>query len=237
MYASMARYLVKFSKIREAKYISHLDTMRTIHRAFRRAELPISYSKGFNPHASISVASPLSLGISSVAEYADVDLDEEVNNSEFKDALNEVLPSGIRILNVLLIKEKSVPSMAAVEGACYEIKLSADIDEAEIQNIIKKVMDSKEIIRMKRTKSGEKETDIRPFVKDVKLLEAGDNGILFETRVLSGSRGNLNPELLADVIKDFSEGHISGYPVIERKELYKIENDEWISLYKYFAGK
>ena len=44
------RYLIKFSKEKDIKFISHLDLMRTIQRIIRRADLPIEYSKGFNPH-------------------------------------------------------------------------------------------------------------------------------------------------------------------------------------------
>ena len=53
------RYLIKYSKESEIKFIAHLDLMRTIQRIIKRSELPIEYSKGFNPHMAVSIAQPL----------------------------------------------------------------------------------------------------------------------------------------------------------------------------------
>ena len=57
------RYLIKFTKEDSIKYVSHLELMRTIQRIIRRAELPVQYSQGFNPHIILSIAQPLSVGV------------------------------------------------------------------------------------------------------------------------------------------------------------------------------
>ena len=56
----MDKYRLLFSKTGRAVYISHLDLMRTLTRAFLRAECRLKYSEGFNPHPQISIALPLS---------------------------------------------------------------------------------------------------------------------------------------------------------------------------------
>ncbi|MDZ5035507.1 TIGR03936 family radical SAM-associated protein, partial [Clostridium perfringens] len=66
------RYVIKFTKESSVKFISHLDLMRTIQRVIRRADLPMEYSKGFNPHMALSIAQPLSVGVYSDAEYMDI---------------------------------------------------------------------------------------------------------------------------------------------------------------------
>ena len=65
----MSNYVLKYSRGEEVKYISHLDFVRMFHRAVRRAGLPMSYSHGFNPHPVMTVAMPLSVGVTSDVQY------------------------------------------------------------------------------------------------------------------------------------------------------------------------
>ena len=44
------RLIIRFSKEERVKYISHLDLMRTLQRALRRAKIPVAFSQGFNPN-------------------------------------------------------------------------------------------------------------------------------------------------------------------------------------------
>ena len=62
---------LRFEKTGRAIYISHLDLMRTMQRVFLRADCPLKYSEGFNPHALISILLPLSVGVGSVCELMD----------------------------------------------------------------------------------------------------------------------------------------------------------------------
>lgn len=233
----MERLLIKFTKINEAKFISHLDTLRTIHRAIRRAGIPVTYSKGFNPHASISVAAPLSLGLGSVAEYVDIDLDEFVELETIKTKLNEALPSGMRILDAIYIKEKMPPSMAAVEGAQYRINLKHKLNKEAIENVIKSIMESNEIMRLKKTKSGEKMVDIRPLIKDIALISYNDEDCDLECLLLAGSKGTVSADIISELLKDSSGEGIYGYPSILREELYSIKDGKWIDLLTYFSRK
>ncbi len=233
----MERILIRFTKIGTARFISHLDTMRTLHRAFRRAELPLSYSQGFNPHPSISVAAPLSLGIGSLAEYADVDMDSSVEIGEFIGKLNGALPDGIEIREAVRIEGKQPTSMSAVEGAGYSIVLQHGITREDAQKLIKDIMASPEIKVMKKTKSGEKLTDIRPLIKDIRIREFADDSMALECLLYSGSRGNLNPDLLCSLIKEKSENKVYGYPSITREELYARDKEQWVGLDKFYAGR
>jgi radical SAM-linked protein len=211
--------------------------MRTLHRAFRRADILLAFSQGFNPHPSISVASPLSLGIESIAEYADVEIDALISDIEIKDKLNNALPEGIRILDVIFIKEKMPTSMSAVEAAAYEVSLSHRFDEKGIQMAVRHILDSSEIEVMKKTKSGEKLTDIRPLIKDIKIVECNNDTVKFQCLLLSGSRGNLNPEMVSDLLCEKSAGGIFGYPKIKRTELFTLTGDNWTELASFFSGK
>ena len=93
-------YRLTYSKKGRAKFISHLDLMRTMQRAFKRAKLPVWYTQGFNPHPYIMFPLALALGTESEIEPMDIALLEEYSFDELKDRLNDVLPEGLKIMAV-----------------------------------------------------------------------------------------------------------------------------------------
>ena len=97
---------LRFEKSGRAVYISHLDLMRTMQRAFLRAEYPLKYSEGFNPHAQISILLPLSVGVSSACELMDFQLTEESSLSAMPEKLTAVMPEGIRVLEAYPAERK-----------------------------------------------------------------------------------------------------------------------------------
>lgn len=233
----MERYLIRFTKTGGVKFISHLDTLRTLHRALKRAEMPISYSKGFNPHPSISVASPLSLGISSLCEYADLELDEYISEKELIDRLNSALPEGIRVLEALNVCGKRPSSMGIVEGSSYSIVLEHKSDKKTIEDIINNILSKDEIFRNKKSKTGDKIVDIRPLIVDIKFDGIENDKVKFCCILKTGSRASLSPEMLVELLKEYSDGKILGYPDIIRREIFCIDNGKMIDLMSYFSGK
>ena len=157
------RYLIKFTKEGNIKFISHLDLMRTIQKIIRRAELPIEYSKGFNPHMTLSIAQPLSVGVSSNGEYMDIVLTEEMDTEELLGRLNENLPKGIRFLEATAIPiiehVKRVPqAMALTDAARYTIKIKCK-DSAKMEESLRELLEHDEFITVKKSKKGEKTVD------------------------------------------------------------------------------
>ena len=114
----MGKIRFKFIRGEQVKYISHLDLMRTFERAIRRANIPVRYSQGFNPHPSIVFGLPLSVGVTSEAEYADVEIDGELAPPVFLQQLNSQLPEGLKVTDA---KESGAKSniMASVAFASY----------------------------------------------------------------------------------------------------------------------
>ena len=84
-----------FAKTGRARYISHLDLMRTFQRAFFRAGVPLKHTEGFNPHPFISIALPLSVGYSSQCEILEFVLLDGVSRDEVAGRLTAVMPEGI----------------------------------------------------------------------------------------------------------------------------------------------
>jgi radical SAM-linked protein len=86
-----------FSKTGMIRYISHLDLMRALTRAMRRAGLPLKMTQGFSPHPKLSIKRALKLGLESQNEEASIVLKEFIKPEEFIVRLQEQLPEGILI--------------------------------------------------------------------------------------------------------------------------------------------
>ena len=89
-----------FAKEGKVKYISHLDVMRCMSRAVRRARLPLWYTEGFNPHPYMMFALPLSLGFSSQCESMDIRIEGEMTDADIAGRMRDVMPEGLRLLSV-----------------------------------------------------------------------------------------------------------------------------------------
>ncbi len=91
----------QYSKNGPLVFISHLDNLRLFQRAARRAELPLFFTKGFNPHPRISITPALKLGLASDSLEAIFYFDSKIAPAKFKDAMNSQLPHGIEIKNAV----------------------------------------------------------------------------------------------------------------------------------------
>ncbi|QIB26274.1 TIGR03936 family radical SAM-associated protein [Caloranaerobacter azorensis] len=138
----MGTIRVRFSKKDDMKYISHLDLMRLFQRAFRRADIPVKYSQGFNPHPKFSLATALPIGVTSDGEYMDVELENDIDKDEFINRINDVLPDGIKILSGKYIKtSKSLMSLIEWSDYIIEFYTTGNISKEDVENCIGKILE------------------------------------------------------------------------------------------------
>lgn len=184
---------VKYEKRDEVKYVGHLDTMRTFMRCIKRTNIPVSYSKGFNPRIQISFALPLGVGVTSNSEYFDLNLEERMNIDLFIGELNSVLPDGFRIVEAFYPEDIKNSLMSLVNEAIYEIKINDEID----MNAVSELFNQKEILIDKTSKDKKKveKMDIKKNIIDYNIFE---NICTFH--VYAGSKGNLNPNSIIEAI-------------------------------------
>ncbi len=194
----MREVRLRFSKEDRLKYISHLDINRAMARAFKRADIPLWYTEGFNPHPYMSFSLPLSLGVESLCESVDIRLTKDISNDEIKSRMNSVLPSGIRVLDVY----DDFRDCSEIAFSDYVFKLEFKDNERAFERI-KAVLDSDEIPALKKSKQGRKrvlkETNIKPFIDKYSISIRGDV-IVLNIRLMAGTDKNLNPSLLFDTI-------------------------------------
>lgn len=235
------RLRIKFSKTGQLKYIGHLDVMRYFQKVLRRAGVDVVFSGGFSPHMIMSFALPLGVGLTSVGEYFDVDVQDGYDYAGLAEKLNAFTAEDMRVLNAVQVSDKKADKcMTVVDAADYRIDFGQcecgaagekeDACSPKIREIFEKFCRQDEIMTVKKTKSGEKLTDIRPMILD---LHAED-GHSFVLKLAAGSRAHLNPVLLADAFFA-SQPNIpeqSGWkrPVITRLEMYAKENGCFLPL-------
>ena len=180
-----------FSKMDTLRFIGHLDFLRIFQQAIRRSGLPIAYSQGFNPHQIISFALPLPLGMISVNDYADITLTTKVSANEIVDNINAVAPQGLHIQAAYAVK--GAAAAAATTVADYALKTSMLQDK--LQEAVSKLLKAETLIIPKKTKSGIKNTDIRPDIFTIDLTAEG-----LKMRLSAGSGRFLNPLLVAEQV-------------------------------------
>lgn len=195
------RIAASFCKQDQIRFVSHLDMQRLFQRAFRRAKLPLAYSKGFNPHPLLSFATALSVGYTSDCEYFDVMLDGDVEPSEFVQRVNSVLPAGVRILNAKDISGCKASLTSLMRSAEYfaKVNFNGAVERSDIDEAIEELLKS-EISVMKNSKSGVKLVDIRPQLMDMKLVYSKDNETIIYIKGKLTAEGGLPVELLLNAL-------------------------------------
>ncbi len=171
------------------KFISHLDMTRFMSRLIRRAELPVWYTEGFNPHLYMTFALPLSLGFESDYEVVDIRLlDDQYDICALPQKLNAVCPPYIHFFGA------SEPIKKAGDVAAAEFEIAFE-DSGLIAKNLNAFLNRDSIKVLKKTKKGgEKEIEIADKIKSFSLENVNCNTVLKIT-LPAGSVENLNPEL------------------------------------------
>ena len=187
---------VEFSKTGRAKFISHLDLMRTMTRALRRADIPLWYTEGFNRHPYITFAAPLSLGYEGLCETMDLRLEEDMPLAKLAQQLNAVMPQGLSILGAYEAQMKP----GALTAARYRLHFSCPV------SVMEAFLAQNSLTVEKRTKKGgTRSVDIRPHLSDMELIAVGEMCELLVT-LPCNSAETVNPQLICKALETFVNG-------------------------------
>lgn len=190
----MADHRLLFSKTGRARYISHLDLMRTFQRAFFRAGIPIKHTEGFNPHAFVSIALPLSVGYSSECEILEFGLLDGVSEEEVPARMNAALPEGV-IIHKCYKADKPIKHLTHLNYIItfeYEGGIPSGAETA-----LKELLGRDSLVvrkKSKKAKTGFTEVDLIPLIKKWTVEGRGD--ALVVDAVLAAQNPGLNPELI-----------------------------------------
>lgn len=217
---------IKFAKYGAMKFIGHLDVMRYFQKAMRRADIDIAFTEGFSPHMVMSFALPLGVGVASDGEYMDIEIRTPVSSAEAVARLNAVMAEGMRILSFREIPEgRANNAMTLVCAARYLIRPAEETAFLPTQSDLERFLGQERIVAAKKSKSGEREEDIRPLIYQMNLTDANEMDLV----LAAGSAANLKPELLMEALAVFAGREMPAYRV-HRLELYTRSDDRLIPL-------
>ena len=222
--AQMHRHRLRYEKTGRAIYISHLDTMALFQRAFLRAGLSIWQTEGFNRHAYVSIALPLSVGFSSVCEVMEFDLESEVPLEEVPERLNAVLPEDVRVLECYEARDP----FKLLRMLDWQITLEYDNGVPDgVEEAFRKMLDVPGLVIQKPSKKSKKgftELDLIPMIFDWHIEPAEERTLRLNCR-LAAQNPSLNPQLLLETFSERCPSMAPDFIRYRRKEIY-LENGE-----------
>ena len=214
---------ILFSKSGTAKYISHLDLMHTMERAFLRAGITIRHTAGFHPHPYVSIPLPLPLGFSSQCELMEFGLEDGCTMEELPQKMNQVLPAGIVIHDCY---EGGLP-FRALSFVRYDISLEFDGNLAQAAGeAFQELVSRDHFIVQKRSKKSERgftEVDLIPL-EGVETVQAQGNTLSL-TLLLQAQNPGLSPSVLLQGFQTAYPSFVPVYSSCHRREILDQEKN------------
>ena len=220
---------IKFRKVGDLQYISHLDLQRTVARVLVRANIPMWYTQGFNPHAKVVFGLPLSVGTQSECEFIDLRVDRNIPCEEVKNLLNRELTEEMQVLDAY----EPTTKFADISWARYEIDLNFAGANAETAEKLNSLFTTSPLLVMKKSKSGEREVDLTQMIRAFDAVCTEDGNIAITAILRAGNTENLNPEMLIGVAKE-RLGILSGDPTQETYSILRtnVYTDDGVTEFK-----
>lgn len=189
---------LQITKERSIRFVSHLDFLRAIERSIRRAQLPVAYSEGFNPHMKFSLASALGVGVVSYAEYVEIEMAEPVEVEVAMASLRQNLPRGIRLLAGEAVATNEPALMSRADQFEYRVTLPGV--DAALADKVEQFNKAANLLYRKpapKRKEGYKEVDVKHYIDSVEYKVEQDKTVFHFW------------------IKNFDEGSLKAFDVIQ----------------------
>lgn len=208
------RIRLRFAKTGKIRWTSHRDLARIWERVIRRVGLPIAYSQGFSPHPKLHFGLALSTGHESVAEYIDLDLDDESPALPGPDELaglparlTDALPVGVEVTAIGVIASNATSLQQAVTSTEWDIEIR-DVTPDEVAAAIERALAAEELVTTRQRKGKDVTDDVRPYLIDLAVLGPSDAGTTIHAHLATQPRGLRIGELLAVLGPGWDEGRV-----------------------------
>jgi radical SAM-linked protein len=187
------RVQLLFQKTESMRYTSHLDLQRALERNFRRAELPLAYSQGYNPRPRIVLASPLPLGFTSLGEVAEAWLSETLPTDELISRLNQSAPPGLNFLSAEPIPDGTPKLPNRLQSAIYQA--SFEKTTGDLSDLVSNLLTAETLLRERKGKP----YDLRPLIEGLEVENSNESGatLLMRLSARPGATGRPDEVLSA----------------------------------------
>ncbi|MFH0809686.1 MAG: TIGR03960 family B12-binding radical SAM protein [Pseudomonadota bacterium] len=208
------RLRIHYAKLEGARYLSHLEMVRLMYRAFRRAGIPVAYTQGFHPLPRLSFGKALPVGVESLAEYLDVELAPGTRPVDYPaplvaKRLGDVLPEGLKVLGV----EEAPPGRKLKPPAeeTYAVSLDGQVRPGlkEAAQAFLRLSDCRVEVEGRK---GVRTADLRGLVS---RLEVEDDGSLRLVLRLQTSEVQLRPEVVLRHVFGLTDEEVAWLTVLK----------------------
>ncbi|NUQ39374.1 MAG: DUF2344 domain-containing protein [Caldilineales bacterium] len=178
------RLRLRYAKKDHARFVGHLDEARFWERVFRRVDLPLAYSHGFNPQPRLQFAAALPVGVCGEQELLDLWLTTRVEPDLWRARIGQNLPAGFTI-HALEEAALTLPAMqASLRQAEYQV---AGLDPAELETLSQRVaaLLAQSALPRPHHKHPGQTYDLRPLIHEITPVEGG-----LRLRLAAGAGGN-----------------------------------------------
>jgi radical SAM-linked protein len=207
------RYRTQFAKLEDLRWLSHLDLMRTLQRAFKRAGVPVTYSQGYHPAPLMSFGPALAVGTEGAGEVFDFESASELDTEDAARRLNACLPAHLRIRHIERLREGAAPLSKIIELGEYTAWINTERQKLDPEIFApleafafgdprahaQRIAAFLGKVSFPVTRSGGKTVDIRPFVQDIEFLPAESRVRLW---LRLGSNGQARPQEVLQALYD-----------------------------------
>jgi radical SAM family uncharacterized protein/radical SAM-linked protein len=203
------RYRLCFTKLEKTQYLSHLELIQVLIRAFRRVGMDLVYSNGYHPMPKVSFAIALPVGTESLSEIVDVQVKNIQNISLIIKKLNKELPSGIRVLSMEEIGIKETPPR--IKESYFHIQMNGYFNKEAVDRFLM----LKTCFAVKKRRNGETTVDIRSQVKALHVLSNGE----LELILRHGEGPELKPAEIIKNVFTLHDSQIEGMRILKTKSI------------------
>ncbi len=212
-------YRLRFTKVGEVSFLSHLEMMGVLKRALSRVQVPIRFSEGYHPQPRLSMGQPISVGIESVSEFFDIEIEGELVPAEFIGKINTALPKGLQILSCEKISSKTASISSSEIGSTWKIEFSEPYPGGveKLREKIEWLEAQPELLTTRRRQRSEKTVDIKPFIGSFKVLS--DRLLQLSTKALLQS-STKPQEVLHHLLKE-NERMLKNIRILKTDSLFQ----------------
>ncbi len=202
------RVRLEFAKYGPMKYLPHLSLLRTFHRAFRRAHIPVAYSRGHSPHPKIQAGPPLPVGYESDGEYLDVELATLITPAEVTRLLAKELPAGLELKRVVSVPLKGRSLFEMIGLQTYRVVLPKERLPAKDPGgwLLARILGAKELTMVRTRKGKTKTIDLRPSVSGAEQIGESEKDIELLLTLLRTGGGAARPDDVIRIAGGFDAG-------------------------------
>ncbi len=216
--APLQRIRFVFQKRGDLRFLSHLELMKALSRAVRRAAIPMAYTCGYNPQPKLSVALALPVGVEGWQELADVELHREMAPSELVERVNRHLASELHLLSGWEVP-LSAPSLTpSVREATYQVWLPVNGWDSEVikrlaaPTLCDEWMARANIPVSVQRKEKVVEVDARPLILDLETLPEEGGALRWGLRLKTGQGASARAQsIMTSLLKEVLNGQARGW--------------------------